>query len=139
MTRLQLCFGIGLALASAANVAAVMAATPRAMKADKQAVHRSERVVHVIPTERQSVWQPTPATAGPAPQRIAQAKLSDDPPAVDREPPPLNEKDLLEPGQQIELPARRHYGHVGDVCARTGGRRVETHHGRSWRCVYTKR
>jgi hypothetical protein len=144
MTPSQIAFGAGLAWLGTFLIMMMMDQPPRAghtYKADK------------LPIEQRSTTAPvTPAPAyAAAPMKIATdlepPKPQDDTPP-DAEPPPINERDLLEPGQQIELPAKRHYGsdyfhqrHVrGDVCARAGGHRVVAHGRRPfWRCLYPSR
>ena len=138
MTRLQYGYGIGIGLVALA-IPILLFATPRAHVEKGDRVGRPARphVVDVISLERPHASAPTP---DPAP--VSQNKTVENAaPPVEAEPPPLNEKDLLEPSQQTS--AIEHHRRVEhrDICSHHGGHRVEFTRGRRliWRCVYPRR
>lgn len=86
------------------------------------------RVVPIVPPPKPEpyVKKDVPApTEGPP---VATAK----PPV---ETPVPNPEEPTSTGRHWRAPSR---GGGGDICSRTGGRKVETNHGRSWRCVYRR-
>jgi hypothetical protein len=63
-----------------------------------------------------------------------------EPPAPLPNPKPLPKVAAKEEPAELEPdpnPSRRHWHwHEPSICARHGGHRVETHHGKSWRCAF---
>ena len=143
MTRMQFAFAVGLgAIAIILFAALIRPQHQNVLKADR-ADAVSPRVVRVIPLYRE------PPLAEPAKPPIAPlVKLAGDPPRApdapltpaaptpQAAPPALNEHELLEPGPPIQ---RHWHDSGGNICARHGMHKVETHHGKSWRCQYARR
>jgi len=83
--------------------------------------------VRLIPIERPAAIQlaepkPAPvATAAPA-QAVPQASV---------------ETPIAEPSEPGPRYRRNHFA-GSDICARTGGRKIETRGGKSWRCLYAR-
>ena len=68
---------------------------------------------------------------------LGPSKIAERTPAVET---PIAEVPELEPRRRWHWHDRwRRAGHGGDICARTGGKRIETHNGKSWRCLYSRR
>jgi hypothetical protein len=89
----------------------------------------------LIPLAKQPTPAPPPAVVAPAPPAPVVAAVQM-PPARD-DPPEADEPPLTAPRGPVHRV--RHVEGGGDVCSRHGGRKVETHNGRSWRCVYGRR
>jgi hypothetical protein len=64
-----------------------------------------------------------------------------EPPADDRvvepvsAPAPAVEEPVSSPADSVRRHRRSRYHHDGDICKRHGMHKVETNHGRSWRCA----
>ena len=141
MTPVQFAFAVGLGAVAIIGFAALIRPHHiETLKADRIAASTEPRVIRVIPLTRQPVEPPTPrieplvklAEAGEP-----QLPLTPAAPTPRAEPPTLNERELTEPDTKPVAHDRKHSG--GDICARTGGRKVETHGGKSWRCQYARR
>ena len=133
----RLSFSIGICLIGLA-VPILLLATPqpRVEKGDRVAGPASSHVVRIIPPDRPHVPMPVPTPA----LATNKAVQNTAPLSPEAEPPPPNERDLLEPDQTTSAVEHRRARHI-DICSRHGGHRVEFHRGRrvGWRCVYPRR
>jgi hypothetical protein len=131
--------GLLITLMAAFGVASVMVLTPIIMYAPKQqpppkdyggttiAPQNHIREIPLYPKQNQRI-EPDPAPTSNPPAL---------PPIVQMAPPVPEHKveTAKPPEQEVELPAKRHYGNRGgDICSRTGGWKVTV--GRGWRCKY---
>jgi hypothetical protein len=144
MTPIQSIWAVGLALFAAVLFSLLMMIVQRPAAKIEKAERVSERAIRTIPIVPQS----PPSWAIP-PQRTAQAAPPKDDDQENCDVPCVTPKELArrrrewlkrsraiaEPAPVIEDPPEKHH-RIADICARTGGRKVETHHGRSWRCAY---
>jgi hypothetical protein len=131
----------GIAIVGAAMLVIVMAETPRGLKADKQAVQYPPRVVRLIPIDRRThrelgaKTEPEPDSLVPPEMRSTFAAFE----TPTSEETATAEPKVPEPQPEIEEPARGHNDR-GNICARTGGRKVDFYSGRRlmWRCAYAR-
>lgn len=129
------------AIAATAVVGAVVA-TPILLKAPippKPVVLKADKESIVQPPMNE-IYAP-PIRTIPLTKPVAVIKPEEKPPDEDTKPEvvpaplaPAKEETRVE--QEVELPARRHYGDGSDICRRTGGWKVST--GKGWRCRYRR-
>lgn len=143
MDRLAVLGGIGLAIAGTSAMALIIAPMlpPRQHAPPTESAKIVGRIepeqAPVAPELRSNLIRTVPITRPPPGppawlKENAQAPKSEPAPAVaavEEEPPPR---------RHWHIGSRRLRLHAtgGDLCSRTGGVRIETHNGRSWRCRY---
>jgi hypothetical protein len=131
----------GIAIVGAVMLVILVAETPRGLKADKQPVQYPPRVVRLIPIDRRPKQEPgaevAPEADGLVPPEMRSTFAAFETPTSKET--ATAEPKAPEPEPEIEEPASRHNG-GGDICARTGGRKVDFYSGRRlmWRCAYAR-
>ncbi len=142
-TRAQYAFGAGIVLIAAVGLSA--ASRPHPTKADRLAAAQNLRDTFTLLANCPRPGEASPCLAEPpAPHavRLVPVRIAADvPPPDDPVPPAQDEKTTaaLEQDQPAARVVGRHHSSGGDICARTGGRKVETRQGRGRRCVYARR
>jgi len=137
--------GTTIALSAGAAVLLTMILTPAALRAPKtikadrlQELHQIEpSPIRAIPITRQAPQgapEVQPAATAPAPPKPVPVATAAPAQAV---PQASVETPIAEPSEPGPRYRRNHFA-GSDICARTGGRRIETHGGKSWRCLYAR-
>lgn len=84
--------------------------------------------------DQNKVIREIPLIGDPRPVRTIPMVVQQPPPEP---PPPDPEPEAAHTEPDIHPEPKPHISQ-SDICARTGGRRVEYNHGRSWRCAYKR-
>ncbi len=134
-SRAQYLFGAGVIVVAAVGLSVVDRSHQKADRVAAAAKNLQDTFALLADCPRPD--QSSPCFADPPPPHVVQlipVKLARaEPPAQDE----TTQEAALEPDQPADDARGQHRG--GDICARTGGRRVELRGGRSWRCVYARR